>query len=638
MSILAQCVKVFVKHLPVGDEDQAQNPQKACKLMGRIVKSFVALLRDTAGSLLPIAAVGMIVTAMIVGASIDLSRAYKVKNQLQAACDAAVLAGRRTVTTNGYDTASQAAATTYFGANFLDADQDTHGTTFTSSTPDSGSTVDGSASTVMNTAVVRLFGFSTIPLTATCASSMGVGNADVMMVLDTTGSMDETLGSTTRIAALRTAMKNFYTTLQSSTSGTNARIRYGFVPYSTTVNVGQLLYNLNPSYLVDTRTYQSRQFVTSTGSASSASSWTKYNSTAYSTLASCNTALAKSGLTNDSDYSNYGSSSTSNGVTTQAQRKYTYACQAFTSNRNTYYYISYSYTSRNVTSYYLYAPISYDTSKYKAFSTVTTPTGTNGAAVSSTWGGCIEERSTVPATNITYSSATGISPAAALDLDIDGAPTSDDKSKWAPMWPEVTYLRTDSSGRIQYANGYYGYSVISLGYTFCPAKAQLLSEMSQTAFNAYADSLVAEGGTYLDIGMIWGGRLASPTGMFSANVTAAPQNGGEVSRHLIFMTDGEMDTNYMIQQAWGVEYWDRRVTANGYTNDDDYHTSRFRAACDAIKAKGIRIWVIAFTSTLSDDLQYCSSDDSSYSATDASGLNTAFQEIAKQVGELRIVQ
>ncbi len=38
--------------------------------------------------------------------------------------------------------------------------------------------------------------------------------------------------------------------------------------------------------------------------------------------------------------------------------------------------------------------------------------------------------------------------------------------------------------------------------------------MTQTSFNAYADSLVATGSTYHDIGMIWGARISSPDGIF----------------------------------------------------------------------------------------------------------------------------
>ncbi len=64
---------------------------------------------------------------------------------------------------------------------------------------------------------------------------------------------------------------------------------------------------------------------------------------------------------------------------------------------------------------------------------------------------------------------------------------------------------------------------------------------------------------------------------------------------------------------------------------------RFRAVFDAIKAKGVRVWVIGFTSGLTSDLAYCASPNSSYTANDAASLNNAFQEIAKQVGELRVL-
>jgi hypothetical protein len=57
-----------------------------------------------------------------------------------------------------------------------------------------------------------------------------------------------------------------------------------------------------------------------------------------------------------------------------------------------------------------------------------------------------------------------------------------------------------------------------------------------------------------------------------------------------------------------------------------------------IKAKGIRIWAISFTSGTSTDLSYCASPNSYYNANDSAELNEAFQEIAKQVGELRITQ
>lgn len=608
---------------------------------------------ETAGNVLPIAAIGALVGALIVGAAVDTSRNYLVKEQLQSACDAAVLAGRRTVTSAGFDNASRTAAQNFFQTNFRDSLQGTRSTSFSVASEDEGKTITGVAATVLDTVVMRVFGRDTFAISVNCASSMGVGNADVMMVLDTTGSMTSTLsGTQTRIQALRAAMKNFYSTLSGATANTNARVRYGFVPYSSTVNVGHLLNDLDPRYLVDSRAYQSREYVTSSPTTSYSSetgptSWTKYSSTNYATTTDCTAAFpAGAGA-----YANYGSSSssssTTSGVTTktvsQPQRKYEYQCQSTTTgsgkNKVTVYNIYARYYTRTMysvtDSQYNYRQITYDTSAYKTFATVTTPTGSNGAAVSSTWGGCIEERATVAQAAFSYSAVTGISPASAFDLDIDSAPNvGDDSTKWAPMWPQVAYRRWDANSNYTTATTRYGGAASS----YCPARAQLLDEMDQTAFDAYADALVAEGSTYLDIGMIWGGRLLSPQGIFSGTVTDEPANGGEVSRHLIFMTDGVMEPNYLIQQAWGMEYWDRRVTSDGSTSDAARHTSRFLAACAAIKDKGIRIWVVAFTSGLSNDLRTCGSDNSAFTANNASELNTAFQEIAKQVGELRVTQ
>lgn len=642
------------------------------------------LRRETAGNVFPIAAVGMIVAAGVIGAAVDFGRDYRVQNQLQAACDAAVLAGRRSVSTNGYDDAAKQVAIDYFATNFDDTNQETTGTSFVTSADDKGNTVSGTARTTLSTLVMRLFNYNTFELTAYCSASMGVGNADVMMVLDTTGSMGSTLSAgQTRIQALRAAMKNFYTTLSDATDGTNARVRYGFVPYSSSVNVGKLLYDLNPAYLVDTREYQSReaQYDTSTSnevtgysdptvvtnpavySNYDTSSWAYYDNVRYNNSSQCQAALPS----NDADYANYGTAQTVTKTTTnsagqkvvtttvtQSQRKATYDCYRKTSSK---YYVIVQYQTRDVVTVtvstsdpiydttenktftkWVYKPVEYDVSAYKAFNAVTMKIGSDSQGkpkdVTSTWAGCIEERSTTPAANFGYNSSAGITPVSAWDVKIDDAPTADDDTKWAPMWPEVAYRRWDKNGSYDKAESDYGGQAPS----YCPQKSQLLAEMDQDSFDTYADSLNATGNTYLDIGMIWGGRLLSPDGIFQDNVNIQPLNGGEVSRHIIFMTDGVMEPNYSIQSAWGMEYWDRRVTANGYNDDAGRHSQRFLAVCEALKDKGIRIWVIAFTSGLSTDLKTCSSDNSSYTANNADELNTAFQEIAKQVGELRITQ
>ncbi|QSR18140.1 pilus assembly protein TadG [Novosphingobium sp. KA1] len=636
---------------------------------------FLHLLRDTAGNILPLAAVGMMVAAAVVGSGIDLSRDYKVRNQLQAACDAAVLAGRRTVTTAGFDTASQTAANNYFATNFDSTSQEVTGTSFVAASTDGGKTVTGTATTTLNTLVMRLFGFNTFTVSVSCASSMGVGNADVMMVLDTTGSMGQILsGSQTRLAALQQAMKDFYTTLADATAATNARIRYGFVPYSTTVNVGKLVTAVDPSYIADTWTYQTKTAIyidyssatksssSTTYGSTSTGSLTQYSNTSYNNSSTCQNNLPTSTTWGDSGSESVTLtvSGTSPNLTvtrkiSQGQTQRTYSCAQSGSKYKIYYQDSTRTETTNETwtgaktvtgtptansEYYqtVYQPWTLATDVFKTGDSATLYTGTNGTAVSSTWDGCILERSTVATSSISYNSVTGISPSSAYDIDLDTIP-SNDATRWGPLWPEAAYMRCSSgtcgSNNMTYASTTNG----KLATSPCPAQGQLLTEMSQSAFNTYANSLVANGNTYLDIGMIWGGRMISPEGIFQDNVNTEAANGGEVSRHLIFMTDGEMQTVNYYQQAWGMEYWDRKVASDGSSSTETAnHTKRFLAVCEAIKAKGIRLWVIAFTSTLSSDLTTCASANSSYTAANATELSTAFQEIAKQVGELRLTQ
>ena len=639
-------------------------------------------LSDSAGAVLPISAIALVVLAGMIGGGVDISRAYMVKNRLQNACDSAALAGRRAIGESGFDAQAKQQADTYFATNFDTDSEGTSNTVFLAVASENDNKVDGTASTRLNTVIMRLFGMDGIDLAVACSASMSVGNSDVMMVLDTTGSMDWALdGSQTRMQALRKAMKAFYNTLNTAQAGTNARIRYGFVPYSSSVNVGSILYSHDSSYLVDSMNIQSRKPVTKKVTVQIADGWqdpvnttgTGSGNYAGTSWVDFKGAYSKSGDCDDNTPNT--SSWTSNGTTTsstsetingQGQKVVTkttvspikrseYNCvekskKNFWVQKRTgtidYYYHEYATSDpkyrteqTEVFDHWLYKNLPYDVSAFKAGSSASTPTGSNGALESWTWAGCIEERKSTAAADFSYSSLTGMSPSAALDLDIDAAPVSgDDDTKWRPMWRGISYYRTVKSNGNTYLTNASESETGSKAGTYCPRTARLLAEMDESEFGTYADSLSASGATYHDIGMIWGARLASPTGIFKDNVTAAPANGGAVGRHIVFMTDGEMAPSYNIQSSYGIEWHDRRVTENGYSDQADRHTSRFLAVCAAAKAKGIRIWVIALASNLTTQLTKCASTDSSFTAQNATQLNAAFEEIAKNVGELRVVQ
>ncbi|HEY0957911.1 MAG TPA: TadE/TadG family type IV pilus assembly protein [Novosphingobium sp.] len=609
--------------------------------------SYNALARDVRGNVLPLAAIGMVLSAALIGGGIDMGRAYRAENRLQAACDAGVLAGRRAVESNGYTAAAQKQASNYFFNNFDQTRQEARDTVFTSTSEENGNVINGTATAKVNTAVMKIFGFKDFDLSVECTASMGVGNSDVVMVLDTTGSM-----AGTGIAALQTAVKNFYDTVQNSTAGTNARIRYGFVPYSQSVNVGGLL---QQDWIADIYDVQSRvaqwNWVDGTPTTSY-NTVTKGPETLHPAYAAIDYTSKKKceadSYVTTTAWANQGSASAPRETITQSEVPQSRTTAVDQDETSTVYYCKqvgnvwkryqYVQTRTKTTTTpasqkfasWIYRKVSYDVSKYKAGQSVTTNTGTNGAKVTSTWAGCIEERKTSPEALFTYSTITGMTPYT-WDLDIDTVPDlAKPDSQWHPMWPEVAYYR--ALGTAEKTSG------TKAGFA-CPRAAQLLRTMDEGEFDAYADSLVAVGSTYLDIGLLWGARLSSPDGIFADNVTETPDNGGEVSRHIIFMTDGDMDPQPNTQAPYGIEQNDFRVTNDGTdTTATARHNVRFRAICAAIKAKGIRIWAISFRVALSTDMKNCASANSAYNATSSAALNTAFQEIAKQVGELRVTQ
>lgn len=646
-----------------------------------IVKSvfWSRLIKSTTGSVLPMAAAAILLSAAMIGAAVDMSRAYSVRSRLQAACDAGILAGRKAMQSGSYGTAEKAFANKYFLSNFDETNESSKSTSFTSDVNKTdGNSLDASASTVLNTTVVKMIGVNNISISVSCNSKLEMGDNDIMMVPDTTGSMNRTAaglgplpGQTTRLQDLRAAAKSFYDALAVAAKGSKARIRYGFVPFSSTVNVGKLLYAANTGYLASNYTVQTRGWYkwsgyqpagTSTATtAETAGGWVNIGAP-YSNLAACTAALpassnwANSGAPSSPNTETWATNPADGSITStkltsqQKQTRYEWGCtrsgvsyvsrvrewlrfnQTYTITKNSPIYLT------SATQPYdglLYLQRTYDAGPYLAGNNVTTITGMTSdskpLAVTSTWQGCIEERQTTPAASFVFDSgAKRITPTTALDLDIDSAPTtSDDTTKWKPLWPEVAYTRSSAGASNSGA----------IAASACPSAAQLFAEMDKDAFGKYVGSLTANGFTYPDVGLMWGARLSSPTGIWSSSVNDATGSSGSVTRHMIFMTDGDVEPNLTTQSAYGIESLDLRISGTGVATDQyNRHRSRFLAVCEAIKGRGIRLWAISFATTLTADLTTCASPDSVYTAKDAAQLNAAFSGIAKKISELRVTK
>ena len=659
------------------------------------------LARDVRGNTMAIMGAALIPLAGMVGGGVDIARMYIVKTRLQHACDAGALAGRKAMgggtwsqTVNGTSNYPNVAATKFFEANYQ---SDAYGATGVTKTfTENAGKVSGTASATLPMTLMKIFGRNTETLSVTCDAEMRLPNTDVMFVLDVTGSMGDTpSGDTvTKMSSLKSAVKCFYeivarldtdepctTGTPSGGTGDQVQIRFGFVPYATNVNVGKLL---PTSYFADSWAYQSREAewttttsytypnpaVDTTGSSGSGdSSWSDWS---VSSGHSCsNTPSDQNNVTGtftiDTSVSTNGS-----GVKTWTTRTYSkynieyedsgwWGCQVMKRQKGTGTYTVVVHTQTPVTvtnqefNRWHYGRITQNISGLKNGTSwnnsFTLPIGSNGASRTITWDGCIEERATVKAAS--YDPI----PSGAKDLDIDLVPTqSDATTLWAPALDEVIYLRNDPGGW----GGGSGYWTTSDSYTtsnyangsgyYCPTEARKLQTWSNPdTFDTYVDSLSANGNTYHDIGLLWGARFASPTGIFADENDYTPQ-GGEIERHIIFMTDGDPCTGVGNYQAYGVAWFDRRQTdastapTDGCTTTGTLTTqvnARTAAICTAIKNKNITLWVITF-GTLSADtvtrMTACATPGRYFNATNKATIQATFKSIADQISQLRLTR
>ncbi|ARS28814.1 TadE/TadG family type IV pilus assembly protein [Sphingomonas sp. KC8] len=563
---------------------------------------FMARLRaDTRGNVLMIVAAAILPVLCLIGSGIDLSRAYAAQARMQVACDAAALAGRRAMSAGVVDTAVTEEAAKFFNFNFPQGTFKT--AAFTLNTRAKGTegkdktTVLVSAETTIPTTIMQVFGFENLPLAVTCNARQDFVNTDIMLVLDVTGSMAQDLGGTTKIVALQNAVMALYKELapvQAQLEAAKLQLRYGIVPYSSNVNVGKVVRAINSTYIAsDNWDYQSRVG--------------RYSHTATGkTKAQCDTL---------------GGSWTRTG----GKNSTTGDC------------VTINDTSAGGTFTWVYQKANHDLSTYVTGASTPVPTRDPGTTANSTWAGCIEERKTL--STITTSTDYSI-PSGAYDLNIDMVPTNDKDTKWKPFWPEVSYNRTAGSTTAT-SGEYMATRGGSAAYVACPTEVKRLKKWTEADLETYVKSLKTIGGTYHDIGMLWGGRMLSRTGVFSADNPETYES-MPVSRFLIFLTDDGIAPNSDSYSAYGIETLDQRVTGSSSASGQTArHEQRFKMICNAIKRQNVSIWVISFHASLdpSAALKECATSPTQVSrSSNQAELIAKFVEIGKNIGSLRLTQ
>lgn len=648
--------------------------------------------RDASGNTIALVAAALIPLTAMIGGGVDIARIYMTKTRLQQACDAGSLAGRKVMgsglwTTNGASSA-KGQAESYFHANFTEGTYGAYDVDVAYS-EDEG-TVTGVATATLPLVIMHMFTQDEKDLMVDCDAALDLSNTDIMFVLDSTGSMawcvdgrDEcNSGAGSRIVALREAVMAFHDAL-SPTVSEDSQLRYGFVPYSSSVNVGRILYNANPNWLRSAATYQSRVWTRETRQAA-----TEWGEADVSSSPSSPLNQRTGNWIDQSIYNAAGSRSVCNGLSSPASSTPAATGEPVVDSMSTSVndstgvktvtytstqsYLQYQYRYRwqnskcwlqrrdytydirsNVTEVsqptaweavpsstanWVYGPTTYDVSAYvetiNGGDAVTTNTGNSGTAVSSIWNGCVEERQTV--------SESSFSPISndAYDLDLNMVPTSDEATKWTPAWSDISYRRQNMNSQ-NVSEGDQNRSNYAKASHFCPHEAMKLGAYDRDEVQDYVDSLIAVGATYHDMGMIWGGRLLSPTGLF-ADENAFTASGDTISRHLIFMTDGELAPNTSLYGLYGIEYLDRRVTgAAGIGVQTVRHEDRFLAICQAVRNMNITIWIVGLGTDLSDAMYECAGETQGasshvFESDTADDLVANFRRIAGDIAALRL--
>ena len=522
-------------------------------------RSFLKQLRDDAvGNTLAMMAAAMIPLAGMIGGGLDMSRVYMARAKLQNACDAASLAARQGMSGSSFTTADAATADRFFTFNFPSNTMDAKSIAFTvQKHATDPAALTATASAEIPTSLMRVFGYEYVSIEVDCDSKRELGNNDIMLVLDVTGSMLCAPGTTgtcsegpsSKIRKLRTGALGLYRALDDGSTG---QTRYGIMPYSGTVNVARRLPNR-----------QIRRTV------------------------------------NYPDCNGYGYVSTPNGSY--------YGCDSAT------------FDSVHI--------------NQTAWAGSGDSNGKRLTAWKKSGDGCIEERPTIGNSTSPITIEDTVSQD---DIDLGSRGWWDVWRQWGRYDYEEwsAYVKAGTKTRSAPA----AISDAPYWQVACPSEAQkLITYGGETGFQNAINAATARvtGGTYHDVGMVWGMRFISPTGIFSAT-NPTEITGYPVNKHIIFMTDGMTDTqtNPWYYSAYGVNAVESRIQGVGST--DDRHVARFQSACAVARSMNMTIWVIALDVTDTSDVEPCASSVDHFYTSDGTDLEDVFRQIGQGIGDLRL--
>ncbi|WP_136661518.1 pilus assembly protein TadG-related protein [Nitratireductor sp. XY-223] len=554
------------------------------------------LRRDRSGNFIVMFALCVTVIFAAAGLALDYSVALMNKTRAANALDAATLATARAIVAGDISSDDDDEIETYlksfFAANLGIDDLDASIFAIDSVVVDTGE--QSVSATVVIDQPLRLLqvgtGRDTITVRNHSAANYGVGNVEVAMVLDVTGSMDDSVSltdSTKKLAVLETAAKAAVETLLSAASDANS-VRISLVPYSRAVNVG--------NYLVR-YVYADHYYPTSDAPL--------YDPSLYNTT--------RVGYDWVSFQSGYASCPTSHNFDFQPTFRFAggYGFGGGFSRGSTYGYDGYRFGDAWV---------------FRA-----AEGGGGGGGGGNKGGGGGNKDATD-----------------CWDFVIESDGTSPDNCATDRKAPA-----TAGNTSYQYADANPSYGMISrdarLEENECPDSPIIALTDTQDALETAIEGLIADGYTGGHIGLQWGWYTIShdwknymPAGSEPGDHTDPD---ADLKKYVIMMTDGLFNTAFADvepdgfrqgkQQAQSIAHFDSLCTA--IKNDDiTIFTIGFAISTDPLLSQYQRDDAL-------EALDDCATDDTTttvyfYDVTTADGLTTAFEDIASTINALRLTR
>lgn len=515
------------------------------------MKQFLTKLgRNTAGNTFMLVGAGLLPIALMIGGGLDASMTYSARAKLQNACDAGALAGRLAMIGTDWTTEAENEAHKFFDFNFPSGTQGVTDAVFEiEQDSNDNAKLIGKATGTVPTTIMKIVGYDSMDINVNCDAKRDMGHNDVMLVLDVTGSMQKEPavgGGTPKIDLLREGVLGLYRALDDG-GDTGSQTRYGFMPYSQTVNVGEALQNrdiLRNQYFVD--------------------------ATQVCDNGKCGYELAGKKLigAKDSYYNNGQNGSANANAIIQGFR-------------------------------------------------------TSGDA-------CIEER---PTFGTEYNDG---------EFTITTAPTIDDIN----AAPGNAVDEDLQFGRYEAVTQEGVWS----GWSPCISPAKEFAEYDdEAAFQTAVNQTTArvDGGTFSDLGLMWGMRFASRDGVLKLKNPKAVDD-FPVNVHMIFFTDGQIYGTDQHYSSYGFQRFQNRLIGDGTYHDSgkpfetsdrtENHRERFRNSCALAKSMGITIWVVVLDTMWNQDFVNCATSPSHFYESDGSDLEDKFTQIGQGIGNLRLTK